>query len=208
MKRILFLLLVVSLMVIPSTLFSETLDKGILNISKHMLNDYKLKPPHNNITILKFYPVDKNPSLRIGEYLQRKIKVKMFELDKGKTLNFVTDGKLTNLVVAHGLKGLQKIYDEVTRIELGKMHSADHFIYGTYETKPGNSVEIVCYLVDIKKGINRSMVVEQIKNVPEYYIGGNASSPGSVRKYKVLNKNPKDIYMVGPHIENINKNPR
>jgi hypothetical protein len=166
-----------------------SLEAAIDSIAQHMLSDYPLQAPRNNLAVMQFLPASGAPR-RLGESLMQKIRIRMFDLDPAHRLNFVAQGKVTDLIVNQGADSLREIYDGKRRIELGKLLSADHFIYGTYELAQDGSAEIVSYLVEIESGLIRAQRVERTEGLPEGLLlpvrsGSAEAGTPSVRTYRV-----------------------
>ena len=161
-----------------------SLDEAVNAIAAHMINDRPLRAPRNNIAVMKFSPVAGGET-GMGDFLFRKIRIRMFEQDKARRLNFVAQGKVTDLLVREGIPNLSEVPDASRRVELGKLLTASHFIHGTYEIFQGNTVEIVGYLVDIKSGMILSQKVVTANNVPAYLLGEAQAGRAGSAKYKM-----------------------
>jgi formylglycine-generating enzyme required for sulfatase activity len=170
------------------------LEGAINEIAQHMLTAYSIKAPRNNLAVMQFVPLSGQPR-RLGENLMQKVRIRMFDLDGDHRLNFVSQGKVTELIVNQGADSLREIYDGKRRVELGKLLTADHFVYGTYEAFSDGTAEIVAYLVEIESGLIRAQKVVTASGVPEYLMeplqaGGAAGAAGAFapRSYRLSSK--------------------
>lgn len=187
MKQIALLGILLTLLTVDGVRAAEilSLDEAVDTISAHILQDHPLSAPRNNIAVMKFSSVTGGET-DLGDFLLRKIRIRMFELDKKRTLNFVSQGKITSLLMKEGLQSLSEVFDESKRVELGKLLTASHFIHGTYEIFQGSTVEIVGYLVDIKTGVILSQKVVSAKGVPGYLLAMTGGSQTNPSKYKLF----------------------
>jgi hypothetical protein len=165
------------------------------DIAQHMLRDYPLQAPHNNVAVMQFVPVSGGPQRQLGDGLMQKVRISMFDQDRERKLNFVSQGKVTELIVNQGADSLNDIYDSKRRVELGKLLTADHFVYGTYDIARDGSAEIVSYLVEIESGLIRAQRVVTIDAVPEEMLqpAGTAGAPATAagaatRTYRLTTK--------------------
>ncbi len=173
------------------------LEGAINDIAQHMLTAYPLKAPRNNLAVMQFVPLS-GTSRRLGENLMQKVRIRMFDLDANRQTNFVSQGKVTELIVNQGADALREIYDSKRRVELGKLLTADHFVYGTYEAFSDGTAEIVAYLVEIESGLIRAQKVVTASGVPEYLMeplqaagaGGTAGAAGGYapRAYRLSSR--------------------
>jgi len=174
-------------------------DAVVEDIAQRMLSDYPLRAPRNHLAVMQYIPASGSPR-RLGDSLMQKVRVRMFELDKGHQVNFVSQGKVTEMLVSQGVESLREIYDGRRRVELGRLLTADHFIYGTYELFQDGSAEIISFMVDIEAGLIRAQVVAIAEGVPAALLAppdrqqaGVAAAP--VRAYQfgpqALKSNPE-----------------
>jgi hypothetical protein len=170
---------------------AHPIDGAIDEIAQHMMTAYPLKAPRNNIAVMQFVPTAGQPR-RIGENLMTKIRIRMFDLDKERRLNFVSQGKVTDLIVSQGADSLKEIYDSKRRVELGKLLTADHFVHGTYEPFSDGSVEIVAYLVEIESGLIRAQKVITATKLPEHLLEPMSTATAAAgltpRSYRLSDK--------------------
>jgi tetratricopeptide (TPR) repeat protein len=178
----------------------KPLEAVIEEIAQHMLTAFPLRAPKNHLAIMQYIPTAGQPR-RLGDNLMQKVRVRMFDLDKDHQLNFVSQGKVTELLVSQGAESLREIYDGKRRVELGRLLTADHFVYGTYEMFQDGSAEIISYLVEIESGLIRAQRVAIAEGIPSHLLqpaaaGSQAASADTpVRAYRfgssALKSNPE-----------------
>ena len=201
-KPTIFLPLLVLALVSPqASLLAETLQGAVNRIATDMIHGYKIEPPKNNVAVMQFVAVS-GPKRALGDWLMRKVRISMFEQDKARSLKFVSQGRVTDIIVKEGLKSLNEIYDDAQRAKLGKLLTTDYFVHGSYELNPDGTVEIVAFLSDIEKGITRAQSVQKVTDAPAYLLavvgagGGTlsynrisgrklASDPKAAKKYRM-----------------------
>ena len=185
----------------PRVVRAATLEEAINRSAAEMVAGAQTAAGGRNLAVMQFSPAG-GPELKLGDHLMRKIRIQMFERDEQRTLRFVSQGLVVDILEKEGLRNQNVIFDERQRAKLGQLLTADQFVHGTYEALGGGDVEIVSFLIDVKSGITLAQSVQKASGAPPHLLlpsatpeasvryariagGQSASNPDALKKYKM-----------------------
>ena len=160
---------------------AATLEEAVDKAAAEMVSGAQIAPGGHNVAVVQFAPA-LGEELKLGNYLVRKVRIRMFEDDRERTLRFVSQGLVIDILVKEGLQSQSVIFDESQRLKLGQLLTADMLVHGSYELLGGGNVEIVTYLTDVKSGVTLAQSVQKASGVGAHLLLP-VSAPATVARY-------------------------